>query len=218
MTRPRWASAVEILGFYGAVLLAVWIGQRVPIHIPVLALGVLLLAICSLSNRWHGDSRERIGWDHKHFKACGRLVVRLFSPFLLIMLLLALRGPVPPLPKILFGLLGYPLWALAQQYALQSFCANRLEDIVGPRPWTVAALNGLLFSLVHLPNPILTAFTLIGGVLFTRVFLKKRHLVPIALAHAAAGFFLSLIFHAQYNVMMIGPAYLKWAGVPGPHP
>ncbi len=218
MTKPRWASAVELLGFYGAVLLAIWIGQRVPLDIPVLILGIVLLAICSLSNRWHGDSRERIGWDHRNLDSCGRLTFRVCSPFLLIMFILALRAPTPPLPKILFGLLGYPLWALAQQYALLSFSANRLEDVVGRRPWTVAALNGLLFSLVHLPNPVLMSFTLVGGILFTRIFLENRHLVPVALAHAAAGFLLSLIFHAQYNVMMVGPAYSIWAGVPAPHP
>jgi len=49
-------------------------------------------------------------------------------------------------------------------------------------------------------------------VVFTRIFLDTPHLLPPALAHAAAGLFLSVIFRDFYPAMMVGPAYLRYAG------
>ena len=211
----RLSALAEVIGFYAFILAAIWLGQKLPFRPPLLAAGVAIIGVCLLSNRKHGDSRERIGLDPAFFKPCLRLTARALAVPLLALALWAATKPAPPWPKILFGVLGYPLWAFAQEYALLSFVANRLSDAFGPRPWLVAGLNGLLFSLVHLPNPLLTAVCLPGGVLFTWIFLKTPHLVPIALAHAAVGFLLSVIFQDFYPAMMVGPAYLKWTRLLG---
>src|SRR5262249_18023735 len=123
------------------------------------------------------------------------------------------------------AVLGYPFWAFAQDYALLAFSANRLREALGAealpagrQAWTVAIVNGALFALVHSPNPYLLVFGFIGGFGFPLVFQKTPHLVPIALAHAAAGFLLSLVFQHLYNILMIGPDYLTYWGVPGPPP
>jgi len=216
--RARFLSLAELSVFYGLVFAAIWIGQRLP-HRPSLWFGAAaLFLVAGLSNRRHGDGREKIGLAAAHFIPCLKLTAAAGAGPVAVLLVLALQEPLPPLPKIIFGVLGYPFWALAQQYALQSFSANRLRDALGERPWTVALVNGALFSLVHFPNPVLVAVCFVGGVVFTRIFLKTPHLVPIALAHAAVGFLLSVVLQGQYNGMMVGPSYWKWSGVPGPHP
>jgi membrane protease YdiL (CAAX protease family) len=214
----RSLGFLEVLGFYGTAFIAIWGGQRLPWRPPVLLAGVLIVGICVLSNRRHGDTRERLGLDPRWLKPCAKTTAWVAGPFLIVLLAIALGGPSPTPRQFLFWLLGYPLWAFAQEYALLAFSGNRLSDSFGDRPWTVAIVNGLLFSLVHAPNPILMTACLISGALFTRIFLRTPHLFPLALAHGWGGFLLSWIYLMKYNAMMIGPAYLKHAATLGPHP
>jgi membrane protease YdiL (CAAX protease family) len=170
-----------------------------------------MIGVCALSNVLHRDGRRALGLDPAMFKPCALATLKAVAAPLLLLFSFALLRPAPPLPKVLFGVLGYPLWAFAPQYALQSFVANRLRDALGERPWTIALVGAGLFSFVHLPNPYLMTAGFVGGLVFTRVFLKTPHLVPLALAHAAAGFFISVILQ-QDRFMMIGRAYLRHAG------
>jgi hypothetical protein len=208
----------EVLGFYGATLLAIWGGQRLGLRGQVWVGAVLLWGAAALSARFHGDSRERLGLSKKNLKNATKLTVRFVGPVLLALIVVALRHPAPPPLKIVFGLLGYPVWALAQEYALLSFAANRLEDALGSRVGWVSLSNALLFSLVHAPNPLLMTACFLSGAVFTWIFLKTRQIFPLALSHAMGGFLLSWIYLDQYNAMMVGPAYWKWMGVLGPHP
>lgn len=212
----RLSSLLELTLFYGLIFSVIWIGQKLPWRPPLIVAGVALLGACALSNKWHGDSWEDIGLARRHFKPCLELVLKVFAVPFLVLFFFAVQQPPLPWPKLLFGILGYPLWAFAQEYALQSFCANRLKDIGGERPWALACLNGLLFSLVHFPNPVLLVFCFVGGTLFTRVFLKTPHLAPLALAHAWSGFLLSVIFQKFTPILMIGPSYIKHFGFDGP--
>lgn len=179
-------------------------------------IGALLLwGAAALSARWHGDSRERLGFSKSNLKEASILTLRWAGPVLGGLLIVALAHPLPPPLKVLFGLLGYPLWALAQEYALLSFAANRLEDAFGSRPGVIVFLNAVLFSAIHAPNPMLMTACFLSGVLFTWIFLRSRQVVPLALAHALGGFLLSWIYSQQYNAMMVGPAYWKWMAGPG---
>src|SRR6267154_3026860 len=58
----------------------------------------------------------------------------------------------------------YVIWALQQQFILQSIFFLRLEAMMGSRRAVVA--TAFLFGLAHLPNPILTILSFFGGILF----------------------------------------------------
>src|ERR1044071_1848470 len=220
-------SVLELSVFYVLVFAVIWAGQLLAFRPPAALAAALILGACLSSNRRHGDSLEKIGLSPAWLKPCARLTLKTLALPLLGLILWAAARPLPtmsrllygaagvpaglaawPWPVVLFlGLLRYPLWAFAQEYALLSFMANRWRDVLGERPWAIAAVNGVLFALVHAPNPLLMTVCLVGGIAFTRIFLKTPHLVPPALAHAAVGLSLSLIYRDFYPAMMVGPAY-----------
>ncbi|HSZ03527.1 MAG TPA: CPBP family intramembrane glutamic endopeptidase [Terriglobales bacterium] len=103
----------------------------------------------------------------------------------------------------------YALWALEQQFILQSFFYVRLESLLGSRRavWGAA----LLFCLAHLPSPVLTLMSFIGGLLFCEMFRRYRNIFPLGLVHAALGLTIaaslpdSLLHH-----MRVGIGYLLY--------
>ena len=78
---------------------------------------------------------------------------------------------------------------------------------MGPYERLVPWINGFLFSMAHLPNPLLMTVTFVSGVLFTYVFLKERQIIPLALVHAIVGVLLSLNFGSIKAIMSVGPGY-----------
>ena len=52
---------------------------------------------------------------------------------------------------------------------------------------TLAAMNGVLFGAVHLPDVELTVLTSVGGAVWSWYYLRDRCLAPIAVSHAVLG-------------------------------
>ena len=86
----------------------------------------------------------------------------------------------------------YLIWALVQQFILQSFFYVRLESLLGGR-WAVLAAAGL-FAAVHLPSPVLTVGSFVGGLFFCEMFRRYRNIFPLGLAHALLGLAMAASF------------------------
>lgn len=103
----------------------------------------------------------------------------------------------------------YAIWALEQEFILQSFFFVRLESMLGSRRAVMAA--ALLFAATHVPSPLLTGLSLIGGLLFCEMFRRYRNIFPLGLIHAAIGLTIaaslpdSLLHH-----MRVGLGYLLY--------
>ena len=116
-------------------------------------------------------------------------------------------GPSHPVP--MDRAWQYAIWAVMQEFILQSFFYLRLKSMLGHRRG--ALLAALLFSAVHLPSPALTVLSLIGGLLFCELFHRYRNLIPIGLVHALLGLTIaaslpdSLVHH-----MRVGIGYLAY--------
>ena len=120
-----------------------------------------------------------------------------------------LRPPAPR-PPIYLDLLLSLLWALAQQFLLQSFFFLRLERLLhGGRRAVIAA--ALLFSSAHIPNPVLVPVTLAGGLLLSEAFRRYRTLYLLAVAHALVALCLAVsVPEPVLHNMRVGIAYLGY--------
>jgi len=94
------------------------------------------------------------------------------------------RLPLPPTFYLL--LLLYPLWGLAQQFALQALITKNLRAAVPALPLRAPAA-ALLFSAAHFPNYPLMILTFGAGLGFTWLHEKHRNLWAVGLAHGLLG-------------------------------
>src|SRR5580658_570103 len=103
----------------------------------------------------------------------------------------------------------YGLWALEQQFILQSFFYVRMESLLGSRRavWGAA----LLFCLAHFPSPGLTLMSFIGGLLFCEMFRRYRNIFPLGLVHAALGLTIAASLPDRLlHHMRVGLGYLLY--------
>jgi hypothetical protein len=103
----------------------------------------------------------------------------------------------------------YALWALEQQFILQSFFYVRMESLLGSRRavWGAA----LLFCLAHFPSPGLTLMSFIGGLLFCEMFRRYRNIFPLGLVHTALGLTIAASLPDRLlHHMRVGIGYLLY--------
>jgi membrane protease YdiL (CAAX protease family) len=116
-------------------------------------------------------------------------------------------GPSHPVP--MDRAWQYAIWAVVQEFILQSFFYVRLKSVLGHR--RAALVAALLFAVVHIPSPALTILSFLGGLLFCELFNRYKNLVPIGLVHALLGLTIaaslpdSLLHH-----MRVGIGYLTY--------
>jgi membrane protease YdiL (CAAX protease family) len=77
------------------------------------------------------------------------------------------------------------VWAIFQQFILQSYFYLRLEKLISAR--AAVLLSAGLFCLVHIPNPVLIAVCLVAGYLACEVFRRNRNIYALGVAHAVLG-------------------------------
>jgi membrane protease YdiL (CAAX protease family) len=105
--------------------------------------------------------------------------------------------------------LGYLFWALQQELMLQSFFFNRLERALGSGKavWVAAGL----FALAHLPNPVLVPATLIGGLVFCKLFRRYRNIYTLVVAQTILGIcFAATVPNTVHHHMRVGIGYLTF--------
>ncbi len=107
---------------------------------------------------------------------------------------------------------GYALWATAQQIILQCFFLARSLRLM--RNATIAAFfSACMFAVAHLPNPLLTAITLVFGMASCLFFLRYRNLWPLAAAHALLGIAIAITVPVDLDHnMRVGIGYLTYVG------
>jgi len=101
----------------------------------------------------------------------------------------------------------YAIWALFQEFILQSVFFVRLESIFGSRRAMVCSAS--LFAVAHIPSPVLTPLAFIGGVIFCGLFRRYRNLFPLGIIHAALGITIAASFPEPWlHHMRVGIGYL----------
>jgi len=104
---------------------------------------------------------------------------------------------------------GYAIWALIQEFMLQSFFFTRFEELYGSP--AAVWMASTIFAAAHLPSPILTTATLVGALFFCEIFRRYRSIYPLAIVHAMLGLTMAAITpDSLLHHMRVGIGYLRY--------
>ncbi|MBC8029635.1 MAG: CPBP family intramembrane metalloprotease [Pyrinomonadaceae bacterium] len=210
LSTPRAVALWEIVSIATSCLIAEWVVLAfvrqskligaVPI---VMAVGLMLF-----SHRERGESLRDLGFRTDNFFAACRL---LFLPTALAVISIAVAGWFMN-HALLTGsfrprFLWLPFWALFQQYALNGFINRRAQLALGKGAKSLV-LVAVVFSLLHLPNPLLAVVTLIGGLIWAAAYQRQPNLFALAISHAAVSITMALTISPGWlNSLRVGFKY-----------
>jgi len=90
---------------------------------------------------------------------------------------------------------------------LQGYLNRRAQIVLG-KGWKSVLLLGLLFAVVHLPNPLLFALTFLGGVIWATIYQRQPNLFALALSHAIASITVAISLPSDWtNSLRVGFKY-----------
>jgi hypothetical protein len=203
---------IELIFGYGFIVGVIWTPEHVQRFLSPVALVVTLAVVLA-----RGKSRDELGVGR------GGLVRSLWILPAAILLAVvsvfvaAKIGTLHPLYKGDFiHISGYVLWTIYQQFLLQDYFMDRLLRLVGSESAAVT-LAGTLFAAAHLPNLVLTAATLVWGILSCALFRRYRNLWALGLAQGLLGLcFAVCVPDALHHHLRVGLGYLRYGTPPSP--
>jgi hypothetical protein len=204
----RTRDLAELILGYGAVVGVIW----TPEHLQhFLAPIVLLLTLSVVLAR--GKDRDELGVGWRGLIPSLWILPAAFALSGVSAFVAAKMSTLHPLYKADFAhISGYVLWTIYQQFLLQDYFMDRLLRLVTNESAAVA-LAGTLFAAAHLPNLVLTAATVVWGIVSCALFRRYRNLWALGLAQGLLGLcFAICIPDALHHHLRVGLGYLRYHG------
>jgi len=198
----RTLAIAEIISVALSCLIAEWVFLSFLSQYRWLVIVPLLLAVSFmvLSHTAYKESLHDLGFRSDNFLSALRLLVvpTLIAVAIIFLVGWYLTGP-PSVPRLLRPrLLFLPAWALFQQYALQGYINRRAQTALGTGGGSIL-LVATVFAILHLPNPVLAALTLFGGLIWAAIYQREANLFALAASHTVAS--ISLAMALPLNVI-----------------
>jgi membrane protease YdiL (CAAX protease family) len=211
--RRRYLVWAEIILVFLFLELALWAPSPKIRNRWAAIVSITILAFVLIDALIDRSSLNRLGLGLPNlFGASVTLGIGLVMAAFMVLLAIWAGGQIPANPTWFPNLQsawGYVLWALIQEFILQSFFFNRFEELYGSSAavWIASAL----FAFVHLPSPVLTVATFVGSLFFCEMFRRYRSIYPLAIVHAMLGLTIAFtIPDSLLHHMRVGLGYLRY--------
>jgi hypothetical protein len=205
----RAASALfELVTGYLLILIVIWTPRPWQARIYLIAAAFILWATW---RSWPGVAA--MGWRRANSLRSAWIVVAAAAVSALAIVCAWRFGTLhaPSTPSLFVGrFVGYIIFACVQQFLLQDYFLWRLLG-AGLTPRSAVLAAAALFSMAHLPSPILTMLTFIWGGIAAAWFVRYRSLYSLALAHAILGITVAIcVPGSTIHNMRVGLGYLTY--------
>ena len=204
----RARDLIELILGYALIVGIIWM----PDHLQrILAPVVLVLTLLVVVVR--GKSQDGLGVGRRGLVQSLWILPAAVALSAVSMFAAAKIGTLHPLYKADFKhIAGYVLWTVYQQFLLQDYFMERLLRLVSNEAAAVS-LAGTLFAAAHLPNLVLTAATLVWGMVSCALFQRYRNLWALGLAQGLLGLcFAVCVPDALHHHLRVGVGYLRYHG------
>ncbi len=207
-TLSKRRALLELAIGYGLILLVLWTPR--PWQRPLYAVAALVIAVIF----WLGYTTPKsMGLRAENFfRSLWIVSAALFISAISISLAIhfqtlhPVHGPVGFFKRYW----GYALWSFVQQLLLQDFFLRRLRLLLPSARLAVLAAAAI-FSIAHIPSPVLMLVTFFMGLAACLLFLRYRNLYPLAIAHAILGITIAITLpNSIIHNMRVGIGYLTY--------
>ena len=179
----EFISWVEIFATWALIEATIWSSGRVQVRL--FWISAFFIVATTIAHR---PKLSEIGLGWHGLRSSLWVIPASLAVSSAAMLLAWAAGTLHPL----FGMIdkamhstGYSVWAIFQQFILQSYFFIRLERLISSR--AAVALSAGLFCLVHIPNPVLVTVCLMAGWCACEIFRRNRNIYALGVAHAILG-------------------------------
>jgi membrane protease YdiL (CAAX protease family) len=205
----RWSCLFEALAFSAFVSWYIW-----KLQVEVLRVWWVIPVWLVVSFAARQDSTKTLGWRADNLWRATKRAIWFFAPSAALIVCGGLfLGMLHRLPEHLIDprrFAGYLAFCLLQQVGLNSLVTNRLMRAF-ESPIPAALVSGLIFAVLHWPNPVLVPLTFFGGIAMAYLFATERNILPLTLGQAILGALVWWAFPlAWHHSMRVGPGYAEF--------